>query len=189
MPYRQSTPATSATRRPASIYITPLRWRWLGSVTIERRGSVKWLPMQCFAIRSRMKSLQGLRIGTGAYGSLQGRRIVICKAFLIDDIEQHQPPGGSTPGGEVNVSLFAVGDCCGCPTKGAADRRQSVPPATAAAPAPTQTTATPRGCRPAFLGSGVSVVRWLANLCAHLKPETVLRWHRRGWRTYWWRDR
>jgi len=22
--------------------------------------------------------------------------------------------------GEVNVSLFAVGDCCGCPTKGAA---------------------------------------------------------------------
>jgi hypothetical protein len=25
--------------------------------------------------------------------------------------------------GEVNVSLFAVGDCCGCPTKGAADRR------------------------------------------------------------------
>ena len=91
------------------------------------------------------------------------RRGKICKAFLIDDIEQHQPPGGSTPGGEVNVSLFAVGDCCGCPTKGAADRRQSLPPATAAGPAPTQTTATPRGWRPAFLGSGVSVVRFLAN--------------------------
>ena len=87
------------------------------------------------------------------------RRGKICKAFLIDDIEQHQPPGGSTPGGELNVSLFAVGDCCGCPTKGAADRRQSLPPATAAGPAPTQTTATPRGWRPAFLGSGVSVVR------------------------------
>jgi Nitronate monooxygenase len=71
----------------------------------------------------------------------EGRKIVILKAFLIDDIEQHQPPGGSTTGGEVNVSLFAVGDCCGCPTKGTADRRQSLPPATAAGPAPTQTTA------------------------------------------------
>jgi hypothetical protein len=26
-------------------------------------------------------------------------------------------------GGEANVSLFGVGACCGCPTKGAADRR------------------------------------------------------------------
>src|SRR5262245_18889716 len=101
----------------------------------------------------------------------EGRRIVICKAFLIDDIEQHQPPGGSTPGGEVNVSLFAVGDCCGCPTKGVADRRQSLPQATAAGPAPTQTTATPRGWRPAFLGSGVSEVRWVANLCAHCETR------------------
>ena len=112
------------------------------------------------------------RQGWRSYWRLRSsRRGKICKAFLIDDIEQHQPPGGSTPGGELNVSLFAVGDCCGCPTKGAADRRQSLPPATAAGPAPTQTTATPRGWRPAFLASGVSVVRFLANLCAHCETR------------------
>src|SRR6516225_9102535 len=65
----------------------------------------------------------------------EGRKIVIRKGHLIDGIEQHQPPGGSTTGGEVNASLLAVGACCGCPTKGAADRRQSLPPATATGPA------------------------------------------------------
>jgi hypothetical protein len=74
-------------------------------------------------------------------------------------------------GVQVNVSLFAVGNCCSCPTKGAADRRQSLPPATAAGPAQTQTTVTPRGRRPPLLGSGVSVVRWLANLCAHCETR------------------
>jgi hypothetical protein len=32
----------------------------------------------------------------------------------------------------VNVSLFALGDCCGYPAKGAVDRRQPLPPTTAA---------------------------------------------------------
>jgi len=64
-----------------------------------------------------------------------------------------------------------VGNCCSCPTKGAADRRQSLPSGTAAGPAQTQTTATPRGRRPPLLGSGVSVVRCLANLCAHCETR------------------
>src|SRR5262245_51914348 len=71
---------------------------------------------------------------------------------------------------------FAVGACCGCPTKGAADRRQSLPQATAGSPAAPHTTSAPRGCGPAFPDFGVSVVQWLANLTPPVKPETVLRW-------------
>jgi hypothetical protein len=37
-------------------------------------------------------------------------------------------------GGEANVSLFAVGDRGGCSTKDAANRRLSLPPATAGGP-------------------------------------------------------
>jgi hypothetical protein len=102
---------------------------------------------------------------------VEGRKIVIRKAFLIDDIEQQQPPACPTTGGRGECSLFALGNCCCCPAKSAADRRQSLPPATAVGSAAPQATATPQGYGPAFLGSGVSVVRRLANVCAHCETR------------------
>src|SRR5262245_54302029 len=87
--------------------------------------------------------------------------------------------------GEVNVSLFTVGLCCRDGAKAVADRRQSLPSPTTAGPAAPQAAAAPHGFGPALLDSGVSVVRQLANLLLIVKPETVLRWHRQGWRSYW----
>jgi hypothetical protein len=83
--------------------------------------------------------------------------------------------------GEVNVSLFAVGLCCRDAATAVADRRQSLPPPTTAGPAAPQAAAAPYGFGPAFLDSGVS--GWQTSLLI-VKPETVLRWHRQGWRSY-----
>jgi hypothetical protein len=71
----------------------------------------------------------------------------------------------------VNVSLVAVGHCCRHAAKGVADRRQPLPPPTAAGPAALQAAAAPRGSGPAFLDSGVSVLRRLADLSAHRKTR------------------
>src|SRR5262249_1203994 len=79
----------------------------------------------------------------------------------------------------------SVGYCCGCPTKGAADRRQSLPPAQLLVlhrrkPRPRLEDADRRfwvlACR-WFVGWRTSVLI--------VKPETVLHWHRHRWRTYW----
>ena len=69
--------------------------------------------------------------------------------------------------GRRNASLFAVGDRGGRSTKDPANRRQSLPPATAFGPEAPKATATAERCGPTFLGSGVSLVPWLAKLCAH----------------------
>jgi hypothetical protein len=67
--------------------------------------------------------LDGDQRASAEFGEVEGegRKIVIRKAFLIDNIDLSLLPSDNR--GEVNVSLFAVGDCCGCPTKDAADRR------------------------------------------------------------------
>jgi len=72
-------------------------------------------------------------------------------------------------GGEVNALLLTVGVCCGCPTKGVADRRQSLPPATATCPAAPHAASPPLGCGPPILDFGVSVVERMANLTPHRK--------------------
>jgi hypothetical protein len=69
--------------------------------------------------------------------------------------------------GRRNASLFAVGDRGGRSTKDPANCRQSLPPATAFGPEAPKATATAERCGPTFLGSGVSLVPWLAKLCAH----------------------
>src|SRR5262245_17020524 len=84
-----------------------------------------------------------------------------------------------------HVDAHLVGACCGgCPTKGAADRRQSLPPATAGGPA-----RMPRPClEDADRRFWILASRWFSgwrNSLLIVKPETVLRWHREGWRTYW----
>jgi len=53
--------------------------------------------------------------------------------------------------------------------KAVADRRQSLPPPPTAGPTAPQAAAAPHGFGPAFLDSGLSVVRQLANLSAHRK--------------------
>jgi hypothetical protein len=71
-----------------------------------------------------------------------GRKIGIRKPASLMTLNSISLLLAQQLGGEANVSLFALGDYCGCPTKGAADRGQSLPPATAAGTAPTQTAAT-----------------------------------------------
>jgi hypothetical protein len=67
-----------------------------------------------------------------------------------------------------------LGDCRGSPAKGAADCRQSLPPATAVGAAAPEAKAAPLGCEPVILGSGISVVRWLASLCAQARNRAAL---------------
>ena len=55
--------------------------------------------------------------------------------------------------------------------KAVADRRQSLPPPPTAGPTAPQAAAAPHGFGPAFLDSGASVVRQLANLSAHRKTR------------------
>jgi hypothetical protein len=136
-----------------------LRARSLASSS-RRRGSLH-----------ASRSVTGGRLPT-ACEKPEGRKIGIRQPISFDDIEQHQPPAGVQQlGGEANVSLFAVDDRGSRPTKDATNRRQSLPPATAVGPEAPQATATPEGCGPAFLGCGVSVVRWLAKLCAHCETR------------------
>jgi hypothetical protein len=98
---------------------------------------------------------------------VEGRKIVIRKAFLIDDIEQQQPPACPTTGGR--GECFAV--CCGqllLLSGQKCCRSQTIfASGDAVGSAAPQATATPQGCGPAFLASGVSLVRRLASLCAH----------------------
>jgi len=86
-------------------------------------------------------------------------------------------------GGEANVSLFAVGASCGGPTRGAADRRQSLP---------TATVFHCRKLRPRLDDADrrfwVLARRWFSGRRTSplvVKPETVLRCHRQAWHTYW----
>ena len=77
-------------------------------------------------------------------------------------------------GGEANVSLFAAGDRGGYAAKNVAN------------------------CRcikdahrrlPCWILACRWFVGWQSSVLI-VKPETVLRWHREGWRTYWrWRSR
>src|SRR5262245_11756870 len=104
------------------------------------------------------------------------------ESLFLDDAEQHQPPACPTTCGR--GQRFAV--CCGplLPRCGQGCCRQSLPPPTTAGPAAPRAAAAPHGFGPAFVDSGVSVVRQLTSLLI-VKPETVLRWHRERWRGYW----
>ena len=82
-------------------------------------------------------------------------------------------------------SLFAVGLCCRDAAKAVADRRQSLSAPTTAGPAAPQAAAAPHGFGPAFLDPAYRwFVSWETSLLI-VKAETVLRWHRQGWRSYW----
>jgi hypothetical protein len=91
--------------------------------------------------------------------------------------------------GGAGGSLSGLGDFRAVQAEGAADRGESLPAAAAAgaaAQAPA-TAVTQRG--PALLDSSRWFGGWHGSLLL-VKPETVLRWHRRGWRAYWsWRSR
>src|SRR5215471_21576991 len=91
------------------------------------------------------------------------------ESLFLDDAEQHQPPACPTTCGR--GQRFAV--CCGplLPRCGQGCCRQSLPPPTTAGPAAPQATAAPRGCGPAFLGSGMSIVRWMASFSARCETR------------------
>jgi len=88
-------------------------------------------------------------------------------------------------GGEANVSLFAVGDYAAVQPKALliADNlclRQQLLLLHRRKPRPRPEDADRR--------FWVLVCRWFADWQASLlivKPETIRRWHRHGWRTYW----
>jgi hypothetical protein len=86
-------------------------------------------------------AVKGAKIGTGRphvrkRGDTMG-------FLLIDATQQHRLLARRQWAGGVDVSLLAVGDRCGNPAKGVADRRQSLPPATAACAAAPEATAGP----------------------------------------------
>src|SRR5262249_27237130 len=87
--------------------------------------------------------------------------------------------------GEVNVSLFAVGLCCRHAAKAVADRRhlclrQQLLVLQRRQPRPRLTDSDRRFWILAYRW----FVSWQTSLLI-VKPETVLRWHRQGWRSYW----
>jgi hypothetical protein len=86
--------------------------------------------------------------------------------------------------GGAGGSLSGLGDFGGVQAEGGADRGASLPAAAAAgaapqAPATALRNADRRFCIIASRWFGV----WHGSLLT-VKPETVLRWHRRGWRAY-----
>jgi len=84
--------------------------------------------------------------------------------------------------GGAGGSLSGPGDFDGVQVEGDADRRKSLPAAAAAAAQAPTAAAMQR--RSALLFDG-----WHGSLLI-VKPETVLRWRRRGWHAYWsWRSR
>src|SRR5215471_16342494 len=122
-----------------------------GPAFLDSGVSVVQRLANVFAHRKNPKRCCGTGRGGGAIGvGVQAGEARSARPFSLTTLNNISPPGGSTPGGEVNVSLFAVGDCCGCPTKGAADCRQSLPPATATGAAAPHATSAPGRCGPAL---------------------------------------
>src|SRR5262249_7011156 len=135
------------------------RWTWTSAP--GRNALVMFLPGHTAACRAQNCNLESFSLTTLSSISL-----------LL--VRQHA--------GEVNVSLFAVDLCCRDAAKAVVDNlclRQQLLVLQRRQPRPRLEDADRRfwvlACR--------SFVGWRASLLV-VKPETVLRWHRNGWRAY-----
>ena len=90
--------------------------------------------------------------------------------------------------GGAGGSLSRLGHFGHSQAEGPAGCRESVPATAVARAAPPAPAVALAQCGSTVLDLRQSMVRWRNSLLI-VKPETVLRWHRRGWRAYWsWRS-
>ena len=90
--------------------------------------------------------------------------------------------------GGAGGSLSRLGHFGRSQAEGPAGCRESVPAAAVARAAPPAPAVALAQCGSTVLDLRQSMVRWRNSLLI-VKPETVLRWHRRDWRAYWsWRS-